>query len=252
MPRPLSNELLSSDDSSSQQNSSSSSATEFLHKFSAVYIGSVPSGKSHNMDAMIDKVLMEMKPSMAKFVAVSLSLLEVQFVEERKAVAGDQDVEDEMGVFLSHDTSRIRSVGAYGADKRFAGYIMKEEGKPMTGHVIKCNSAALMVSVTSFLRQSCQLTSHQRGGAFYEELSTDESGDWEGTSFEVWVCKCMCMYMYMCMYMCMCMCMCMYLPTRNEGVDRWKLAGGHWPNFCHFAHYVRPQCYLAQDQVTMK
>ena len=76
-------------------------------------------------------------------------------------------------------------MGAFSADKRFAGYIVKEEGKPQMGHVIRCNSAALMVSFMSFLRQSCQLTSHQRGGSFYEELSTDDSGDGEASTIEV-------------------------------------------------------------------
>ncbi len=71
----------------------------------------------------------------------------------------------------------------------------------MTGHVIKCNSAALMVSFASFLRQSCQLTAHQRGGAFYEELSTDESGEW-GTSVEVSVSDVE--YMYQCVCVCVC------------------------------------------------
>ena len=68
-------------------------------------------------------------------------------------------------------------IGVYSQDKRFMGYIIKEEGKPLTSYVLRCNSAALMVSLMSFLRQSCQLTSFQRGGSFYDELSADDVDD---------------------------------------------------------------------------
>ncbi len=130
---------------------------------------------------------MESRPSLAKQVTVSLSLMEVRYTHDDEGVVVGGVLTPSTKtrkVLLSHDTSRVRSMGTYLEDRRFAGYVIKEEGKPMTGHVIKCNSAALMVSFTSFLRQSCQLTAHQRGGAFYEELSTDESGEW-GTSVEV-------------------------------------------------------------------
>lgn len=173
MSRPLSTETQSSDDCSQNY----SLATEFLHKFPAVYIGSMTAPKTLTTDTIVEKVLMESKPSQAKFVTISLSLVEIRFVEDWKVLAGNSRESEE--IFLSHDTSRIRSMGAYGEDKRFAGYVIKEEGKSLLAHVIKCNSAALMVSFTSFLRQSCQLMSHQRGGAFYEELPTDESEDWE-------------------------------------------------------------------------
>lgn len=184
VPRPLSSETQSSDDSG---HDFSTAATEFLHKFPAIYIGSMSTPKGCSMDGIVEKVLMDSRPSEAKLVTISLSLLEIRFVEDKKELAGDsREKSDE--IFLSHDTSRIRSMGAYGGDKRFAGYVMKEEGKPLLAHVMRCNSAALMVSFTSFLRQSCQLTSHQRGGAFYEELSTDESEDWDA-SIEVKVCS---------------------------------------------------------------
>lgn len=99
-----------------------------------------------------------------------LSVAQVQLVDVKK---------DKEEVIESHETSRIRAIGVYSQDKRFIGYIIKEEGKPLMGHVLRCNSAGLMVSLMSFLRQSCQLMSYQRGGSFYDELSTDDSEDWE-------------------------------------------------------------------------
>lgn len=156
-------------------------ATEFLHKFPAVYIGSVSAPKASTVDGIVEKVLMECRPSEAKPVTVSLSLLEIRFVEDKIGLLAGNSRENDEEIFLSHETSRIRSMGAYSEDRRFAGYVVKEEGKPLLAHVMRCNSAALMVSFTSFLRQSCQLASHQRGGAFYEELSTDESDDWEAS-----------------------------------------------------------------------
>ena len=196
-PHPLStNTSLSTNDESSRiladPSPPLSSATEVLHEFPAVYIGSTTcTGKSSDPDTLIERVLMDSRPSLAKIVSVSLSLMEVRYTLDKGGVAGGVVVGGVLRpststekVFLSHDTSRIRTMGTYSEDQRFAGYVIKEEGRPMMGHVIKCNSAALMVSFASFLRQSCQLTAHQRGGAFYEELSTDESGDW-GTSFEV-------------------------------------------------------------------
>ncbi len=189
MPRPLSTGTQSSDDSSGGGHSFSPAATEFLHKFPAVYIGSVGVSKTTTVDGFVERALMERKPSEAKFVTVSLSLLEIRFVEDRKGLlASPAEVEEgNEETFLSHDTGRIRSMGAYEGDRRFAGYVIKEEGKPLIGHVMRCNSAALMVSFASFLKQACQLTAHQRGGAFYEELSTDESDD-RDTSFEVRAC----------------------------------------------------------------
>lgn len=156
--------------------------TEILHRFPALYVGSTTiSGKVHSINTVIEKVLNECRPSEAKMVSLSLSLLEIRLMEEKSNPGTNQR---ERILFLSHETSRIRAMGVFLEDKRFAGYIIKEEGKAQMGHVIKCNSAALMVSFTSFLRQSCQLTSSQRGGTFYDELSTDESEDWE-TSVEV-------------------------------------------------------------------
>ena len=99
-----------------------------------------------------------------------LSISQVQLVDVK--IGREEIVE-------AHETSRIRAIGVYSQDKRFIGYIIKQEGKPLMGHVLRCNSAGLMVSLMSFLRQSCQLTSYQRGGSFYDELSTDDSDDWE-------------------------------------------------------------------------
>ena len=156
------------------------SFTDVLHRFAAVYVGSTTSVKLLSTDGIIEKVLMDSKPSRAASVIASLSLVAIKYVPEGDGgqgllLGGD---EEEGASLISHNTSRVRSMGAYSEDKRFGGYVIKEEGKPLMGHVVRCNSAALMVNFMSFLRQACQLTSYQRGGAFYEELSTDESGDW--------------------------------------------------------------------------
>ena len=149
------------------------SVTEILHRFPALYIGSTATVKSNNIDDVIGKVLHECKPSTAKSVMMALSLSEVQLFESKNS-SGDQEEK-----ILSHETSRVRLMGVFSEDRRFSGYVIKEVGKPQEGHVIRCNSAALMTAFTSFLRQSCQLTSPQRGGSFYDEISTDESDEWD-------------------------------------------------------------------------
>ena len=146
------------------------SATQVLHRFPATYVGSAVAGKLHSIDDVIQKVLVDKQPTLSKELHVCLSMAEVKLVE----VKGDQ--EDDV-VCMSHETSRIRAIGVYSQDKRFMGYIIKEEGKPLTTYVLRCNSAALMVSLMSFLRQSCQLTSFQRGGSFYDELAADDADD---------------------------------------------------------------------------
>ena len=146
-----------------------------LHNFSATYVGSAVAGKLHSIDEVIRKVLSENKPSRAVDVCVMLSLSQVKLVES-------VPLESSEVVHAVHESSRIRAIGVYSHDKRFIGYIIKEEGKPLAGHVLRCNSAGLMVSLMSFLRQSCQFNSHQRGGSFYEELSTDDSEDFEDVS----------------------------------------------------------------------
>ena len=98
------------------------------------------------------------------------------------------DISDEREmVYEAHETNRIRAIGVYHDDKRFIGYIIKEEGKPLVGHVLRCNSAALMVSLVSFLRQACQIMFSQNGGSLYDELSSDESESESST--EVCVCE---------------------------------------------------------------
>ena len=96
----------------------------------------------------------------------------------------DMSDEREM-VFEAHETSRIRAIGVYLEDKRFIGYIVKEEGKPLLGHVLRCNSAALMVSLVSFLRQAVQIMFSQQGGSLYDELSSDESDSEPSTEVSV-------------------------------------------------------------------
>ena len=149
------------------------SATQILHKFPAMYVGEAVAGKLHSIDDVIQKVLTDRQPSVAKDLFVCLSLAEVKYTEER----GGEEEEEEEVVCMAHETSRIRAIGVYSQDRRFMGYIIKEEGKPLTSYVLRCNSAALMVSLVSFLRQSCQLTSFQRGGSFYDELSADDGDD---------------------------------------------------------------------------
>lgn len=188
VPRPLSTDTISSQSSSGSSVCHAPSFTDVLHRFAAVYVGSTTSVKLLSTDSIIEKVLMDSKPSRATSVITSLSLLAIKYVPEGDGGQGlslGGDPEEVGASLISHNTSRVRSMGAYSEDKRFGGYVIKEEGKPLMGHVVRCNSAALMVNFMSFLRQACQLTSHQRGGAFYEELSTDESGDWGDTAAEV-------------------------------------------------------------------
>ena len=147
------------------------SPTDPLHKFPAVYVGSAGSGKLHSVNDVIQKVLTENKPSQSKEVSVWLSLSQLRHVETK---AGGEEIVSE-----AHETSRIRAIGVCSRDKRYIGYIIKEEGKPLTGHVLRCNSAGLMVSLMSFLRQSCQMMVYQRGGSFYDELSADDSEDYD-------------------------------------------------------------------------
>ena len=144
------------------------SAREVLHRFPATYIGEAVAGKLHSIDDVIQKVLVDSRPTLSKELVVCLSLAEVKFVEMR----GEEEV-----VCMTHETSRIRAIGVYSQDKRFMGYIIKEEGKPLMSYVLRCNSAALMVQLVSFLRQSCQLTFYQRGGSFYDELAADDADD---------------------------------------------------------------------------
>ncbi len=137
--------------------------------------------KSGNIDDVVSKVLNECSPSASRNVTVALSLSEVQlFLSKKPNMSPEREREQEK--ILSHETSRVRLTGVFSEDRRFCGYIIKEVGKPQEGHVIRCNSAALMMSFTSFLRQSCQLTSPQRGASFYDEISTDESDDWDCSS----------------------------------------------------------------------
>ncbi len=133
-----------------------------------MHIGSAVAGKLHSVNEVIQKVLLESRPSQAKEVSVWLSVAQVRLVD----TSGLEEV-----IYATHETSRIRAIGVYSLDKRFIGYIIKEEGRPLTGYVLRCNSAGLMVSLVSFLRQSCQITFHQRGGSFYDELSADDSED---------------------------------------------------------------------------
>lgn len=174
--RPPSDMSLSSTTSSSESDHTPSprdtpfSPTELLHKLPATHIGSAVAGKLHSVNDVIQKVLTESRPSQAKEVGVWLSIAQVRLVD----MSNDMEI-----IYAMHETSRIRAIGVYSQDKRFIGYIIKEEGKPLIGHVLRCNSAALMVSLVSFLRQSCQITFYQRGGSFYDELSADDSEEFD-------------------------------------------------------------------------
>ena len=155
---------------------------EFLHKIPATHIGSTKASRHASVNDVIQKVLLESRPTVSKEVSVWLSLAQLRLV--------DMSDEQEM-IYEAHETSRIRAIGVYLIDKRFIGYIVKKEGKPLVGHVLRCNSAALMVSLVSFLRQACQIMFTQQGGSLYDELSSDES-DTE-SACEVCVCVCVCM-----------------------------------------------------------
>ncbi|CAI8048400.1 hypothetical protein GBAR_LOCUS26705 [Geodia barretti] len=125
-----------------------------------------PGGRHDSVNEIIQKVLTDQTPMGSREISVWLSQAQLRLV--------DMSDEREM-VFEAHETSRIRAIGVYLEDKRFIGYIVKEEGKPLLGHVLRCNSAALMVSLVSFLRQAVQITFSQQGGSLYDELSSDES-----------------------------------------------------------------------------
>ena len=133
----------------------------------------------HTVNDVIQRVLQESRPSGAREVCVWLSLAQVRLV--------DMSDEHEM-IYESHETSRIRAIGVYSIDKRFIGYIIKEEGKPLMGHVLRCNSAGLMVSLMSFLRQACQITFSHQGGSLYDELSADDSEDYDAPEVSCCVC----------------------------------------------------------------
>ena len=157
------------------------SPSEFLHRIPAVHVGSAKAGRHDSVNDVIQKVLLDHTPTGSREVSVWLSLAQLRLV--------DMSDEREM-VYEAHETSRIRAIGVCLEDKRFIGYIIKEEGKPLVGHVLRCNSAALMVSLVSFLRQACQIMFSQQGGSLYDELSSDES-DLESSN-EVGVCVCQC------------------------------------------------------------
>jgi hypothetical protein len=148
------------------------SPSEFLHKLPATHIGSGRAGRHDSVNDVIQRVLLEGMPTGSREVSVWLSLAQLRLV--------DMSDEREM-VYECHETSRIRAIGVYLPDKRFIGYIIKEEGKPLVGHVLRCNSAALMVSLVSFLRQACQIMFTQQGGSLYDELSSDDESDSEST-----------------------------------------------------------------------
>ena len=164
-PRPL-----SSLSSSSSNNSVDvgDSQTEILHKLPAMYVGSARASSQDSVSDVIQRVLQENRPTQAQEVSVWLSLAHLRLVDSSK---------NQESTFLSHETGRIRAIGVYSTDKRFIGYVVKEEGRPLTAHILRCNSAGLMVSMVSFLRQACQIMFFQQGASIYSELSTDESDE---------------------------------------------------------------------------
>ena len=160
-----------------------------------MHIGCAKAGRHDTVTDVIHRVLVERIPTSAKEVCVWLSLAQLRLI--------DMSDEQEM-IYESHETSRIRAIGVYLEDKRFIGYIIKEEGKPLMGHVLRCNSAALMVSLVSFLRQACQIMFSQQGASLYDELSTDESDIESSTEVCVCpapppcVCVCVCVIINVC------------------------------------------------------
>ena len=163
--------------------SSPQSPSQFLHKIPAVHVGSARAGRHDSVNEIIQKVLTDQTPMGSREISVWLSQAQLRLV--------DMSDEREM-VFEAHETSRIRAIGVYLEDKRFIGYIVKEEGKPLLGHVLRCNSAALMVSLVSFLRQAVQITFSQQGGSLYDELSSDESDSEPSTEVSVLLCVSLC------------------------------------------------------------
>ena len=86
--------------------------------------------KHHSISDTIHRVLAESHPSQAKDISVWLSIAQLRLV--------DVSEKPEM-IYTVHDTSNIRTIGVHPEDKRFVGYIVKEEGKSWTGERCKRN-----------------------------------------------------------------------------------------------------------------
>ena len=105
--------------------------------------------------------------------------------------------EDPETAFALHDVVRIRAIGVYAVDKRFIGYVTKDEGKPLTGHVLRCCTTGLMLTFLSELRRACEVQFQCRGGSLYEELSIEDcEGAQVPPAIEVCLFACVCQHVY--------------------------------------------------------
>lgn len=139
--------------------------SKLFQKFQAAYIGSTVAGKTHSVHELVEKVLKEHHPSQARESLLWLGGGQLRLTDL---------AEDPETAFALHDVVRIRAIGVYTVDKRFIGYITKDEGKPLTGHVLHCCTTGLMLTFLSELRQACEAQFQSRGGSLYEELSIED------------------------------------------------------------------------------
>ena len=108
---------------------------DLLHKIPAVHVGSCKVGKQHSMSDVIHRVLADSHPSQAKEISVWLSITQLRLVD----VSEKQDV-----IYTVHDTSTVRTIGVHPEDRRFVGYMVKEEGKPLTGELKRNNGCSFL------------------------------------------------------------------------------------------------------------
>lgn len=93
-----------------------------LESFSAVYVGHIKASKHQNVSEVIQKMLIELRPSNSKEIAVQTSLSQVQFIDTSCDA-----------IYCCHDTSLIQAIGIFPDDWRYIGYIVKESTKLLTG-----------------------------------------------------------------------------------------------------------------------
>ena len=140
-------------------------ATKPFQKFQAAYIGCTVAGKTHSVHELVERVLREHHPSQARESLLWLGGGQLRLTDL---------AEEPETAFALHDVVRIRAIGVYAVDKRFVGYITKDEGKPLTGHVLRCCTTGLMLTFLSELRRACEVQFQSRGGSLYEELSIED------------------------------------------------------------------------------
>ena len=169
-------------------------------------------GKTHSVHELVERVLREHHPSQARESLLWLGGGQLRLTDL---------AEEPETAFALHDVVRIRAIGVYAVDKRFVGYITKDEGKPLTGHVLRCCTTGLMLTFLSELRRACEVQFQSRGGSLYEELSIEDCKEAQvpqvievSLPYCARVCVCVCeVIVCVCVSLCTCMCVCLYVHT---------------------------------------